>query len=130
MNTDFSQLQMIDEIQEQKDLFDEMLDQASQSSFPSSAADSFELPQIPVIHHELPKVGKIPEEPRTVKKVFCTCTKSQCQQRYCPCYKEGEKCGIECTCNGCKNQVFIPRRIKYIFGSTTQLSLPPFSFSE
>ena len=35
--------------------------------------------------------------------VTCTCTKSNCNKKYCECYKLGEKCNINCRCVNCLN---------------------------
>ena len=33
----------------------------------------------------------------------CNCTKSFCQNNFCPCYKSGRGCTAGCTCYNCKN---------------------------
>ena len=30
------------------------------------------------------------------KAIFCTCSKSGCNKKYCDCYKENKKCNIKC----------------------------------
>ena len=35
--------------------------------------------------------------------IFCTCSKSGCNKKYCECYKEGLKCNIKCRCINCLN---------------------------
>ena len=35
--------------------------------------------------------------------VFCTCSKSGCNKKYCECFKEGLKCNIKCRCVNCLN---------------------------
>ena len=35
--------------------------------------------------------------------IFCTCSKSGCNKKYCECYKEGSKCNIKCRCINCLN---------------------------
>ena len=35
--------------------------------------------------------------------VFCTCSKSGCNKKYCECYKVGIKCNIKCRCVKCLN---------------------------
>ena len=37
------------------------------------------------------------------KKVFCTCSKSECKLKYCKCFKLGLKCSNLCKCVKCKN---------------------------
>ena len=37
------------------------------------------------------------------KKVFCTCTKSECKFKYCECFKIGKECTDLCRCINCKN---------------------------
>lgn len=37
------------------------------------------------------------------EKIFCTCTKSNCNKKYCECYKSGKKCNDECRCANCLN---------------------------
>ena len=37
------------------------------------------------------------------KKVFCTCSKSECKLKYCECFKLGFKCSNLCKCIKCKN---------------------------
>ncbi|MDP1660931.1 MAG: TCR domain-containing protein, partial [Phycisphaerales bacterium] len=36
-------------------------------------------------------------------EVGCHCTRSQCLQKHCVCYKAGRACGPECHCVGCAN---------------------------
>ena len=40
---------------------------------------------------------------KEVKTVFCTCSKSGCNKKYCDCYKENQKCNIKCRCINCLN---------------------------
>ena len=35
--------------------------------------------------------------------IFCTCSKSGCNKKYCECFKEGSKCNIKCRCINCLN---------------------------
>jgi len=42
-------------------------------------------------------------ESKEIQKKCCQCTKSRCQQKYCECYKNGQKCGKQCGCVGCLN---------------------------
>jgi hypothetical protein len=37
------------------------------------------------------------------EKIVCTCTKSNCNKKYCECYKSGKKCNDECRCSNCLN---------------------------
>ncbi len=39
------------------------------------------------------------------EKIYVTfsCTKSNCNKKYCECYKLGEKCNINCRCVNCLN---------------------------
>ena len=36
--------------------------------------------------------------------VTCTCTKSNCNKKYCECYKSGKMCNVNCRCLNCKNR--------------------------
>lgn len=35
--------------------------------------------------------------------IFCTCSKSGCNKKYCECYKANLKCNIKCRCVNCLN---------------------------
>ena len=35
--------------------------------------------------------------------IICTCTKSNCNKKYCECYKNGKKCNDKCRCLNCMN---------------------------
>ena len=35
--------------------------------------------------------------------IICTCTKSNCNKKYCECYKAGKKCNDKCRCLNCLN---------------------------
>ena len=35
--------------------------------------------------------------------IICTCTKSNCNKKYCECYKSGVKCNEKCRCLNCMN---------------------------
>ena len=39
------------------------------------------------------------------EQVFCTCTKSNCNKKYCECYKSNQKCTFKCRCVNCKNGI-------------------------
>lgn len=40
---------------------------------------------------------------KNIKMVSCTCTKTQCQKKYCACYSFGKYCEM-CNCIGCLNR--------------------------
>ena len=44
-----------------------------------------------------------PKESVESNEVFCTCTKSNCNKKYCECFKSSQKCTIKCRCINCKN---------------------------
>ena len=37
--------------------------------------------------------------------IICTCTKSNCNKKYCECYKAGVKCNEKCRCLNCMNNI-------------------------
>ena len=37
--------------------------------------------------------------------IICTCTKSNCNKKYCECYKAGKKCNEKCRCLNCMNSI-------------------------
>jgi hypothetical protein len=37
--------------------------------------------------------------------IFCTCAKSNCNKKYCECYKSGKKCNDKCRCVNCLNNI-------------------------
>ena len=39
---------------------------------------------------------------KNLKKVVCTCTRTQCQKKYCACFSLGKPCQ-GCDCKGCLN---------------------------
>jgi len=39
------------------------------------------------------------------EKIFCTCAKSNCNKKYCECYKSGKKCNDKCRCVNCLNNM-------------------------
>ena len=38
-----------------------------------------------------------------IEEIFCTCTKSNCNKKYCECYKSNKKCSDKCKCSNCLN---------------------------
>ena len=36
-------------------------------------------------------------------QIFCTCSKSNCNKKYCECYKSNQKCNDKCRCVNCRN---------------------------
>ncbi len=38
--------------------------------------------------------------------IFCTCTKSNCNKKYCECYKSNKKCSDRCRCTNCLNNPY------------------------
>ena len=47
--------------------------------------------------------NELPKESFEANQVFCTCTKSNCNKKYCECFKSSQKCTIKCRCINCKN---------------------------
>ena len=45
-------------------------------------------------------------------QVFCTCTKSNCNKKYCECYKSSQKCNDKCRCVNCRNAPQISFSVK------------------
>ena len=45
-------------------------------------------------------------------QVFCTCTKSNCNKKYCECYKSNQKCNDKCRCVNCRNAPQISFSVK------------------
>ena len=41
------------------------------------------------------------------EEIFCTCTKSNCNKKYCECFKFGKKCNDKCRCSNCLNSACI-----------------------
>ena len=37
--------------------------------------------------------------------ITCTCTKSNCNKKYCECYKAGKQCNYNCRCLNCANKL-------------------------
>jgi hypothetical protein len=37
------------------------------------------------------------------KNIGCTCSKSNCNKKYCECFKIGKKCSNKCRCINCMN---------------------------
>ena len=44
------------------------------------------------------------------KAIFCTCSKSGCNKKYCDCFKENKKCNIKCRCINCLNMEESPEK--------------------
>ena len=44
-----------------------------------------------------------PKENVESNEVFCTCSKSNCNKKYCECFKSSQKCTFKCRCINCKN---------------------------
>lgn len=40
------------------------------------------------------------------EEIFCTCTKSNCNKKYCECYKSNKKCNDKCRCSNCLNSSY------------------------
>ena len=49
------------------------------------------------------KGNEPPKENVESNQVFCTCTKSNCNKKYCECFKSSQKCTFKCRCINCKN---------------------------
>ena len=49
------------------------------------------------------KGNEPPKESVESNEVFCTCTKSNCNKKYCECFKSSQKCTFKCRCINCKN---------------------------
>lgn len=47
-----------------------------------------------------------PKESSENEEIFCTCTKSNCNKKYCECYKLGKKCNDRCKCSNCLNSIY------------------------
>ena len=95
-------MRMIDEVEERMDLFDQILNGTSFCQGPTFGEDlTPPLVDEPIMALSSDSQDSPKQSPN--KKTFCTCTKSQCRQKYCPCFKEGSKCGVECSCTGCTN---------------------------
>ncbi len=39
----------------------------------------------------------------SIENIICNCSRSNCQKKYCECYKAGKSCGPICRCIGCLN---------------------------
>ena len=46
---------------------------------------------------------KLNENENENDKIICTCSKSNCNKKYCECFKVGKKCGKKCRCLNCLN---------------------------
>ena len=40
------------------------------------------------------------------EEIICTCTKSNCNKKYCECYKSNKKCSDKCRCSNCLNSSY------------------------
>ena len=49
------------------------------------------------------KNNEPPKESVESNEVFCTCSKSNCNKKYCECFKSSQKCTFKCRCINCKN---------------------------
>ena len=49
------------------------------------------------------KGNEPPKENVESNEVFCTCSKSNCNKKYCECFKSSQKCTFKCRCINCKN---------------------------
>ena len=49
---------------------------------------------------------------KNLPKISCTCTKTQCQKKYCMCFSYGIFCK-DCECKGCLNTPNIKNKINY-----------------
>ncbi len=49
------------------------------------------------------KSNEPPKENVESNEVFCTCSKSNCNKKYCECFKSSQKCTFKCRCINCKN---------------------------
>ena len=47
-----------------------------------------------------------PKELSENEEIFCTCTKSNCNKKYCECFKLGKKCNDRCKCSNCLNSIY------------------------
>ena len=39
-----------------------------------------------------------------IEKIICTCEKSNCNKKYCECFKANQKCNNKCRCVNCNNK--------------------------
>ena len=46
------------------------------------------------------------------EEIFCTCIKSNCNKKYCECYKSNKKCSDKCKCSNCLNNNYPVFNIK------------------
>ena len=51
----------------------------------------------------------------------CSCSKTQCNRKYCECFKIGQKCSVLCRCIGCENNDQIQRK-KYNYNYQCNLA--------
>ena len=50
------------------------------------------------------------------KNIGCTCSKSNCNKKYCECFKKGKKCDNNCRCIRCNNNLEEKYKIENIGG--------------
>jgi hypothetical protein len=50
------------------------------------------------------------------KNIGCTCSKSNCNKKYCECFKIGKKCDNNCRCIRCNNNLEEKYKIENIGG--------------
>lgn len=86
------EMKMIDEVDEPMDLFDQILNGIDYIQTPIYRQDLSPMMMDEPIVNLSSESQESPQE-TTQKKTFCTCTKSMCKQKYCPCFKDGLKCG-------------------------------------
>ena len=120
---------LVEENHENYDLFDQLLGDS-----PHYGANNFDFDKIDNLSSDgqlthgsidpIPAVKKFTKRPKT----HCTCEKSQCNMKYCPCFKLGNKCNSSCICTDCCNKKFVAKKVVFAFGSLEHFSLPSFSF--
>lgn len=65
--------------------------------------------------HELSRTQEEPpNHPRAVEGCRCSCNRSQCRKKYCPCFRESNGCGEGCRCRSCLNRCSFGKKNKRI----------------